>query len=48
MRVLLGFLLIVIFGSMWEARNERTQRAWPLLVLSSLVAAVLFTVTRLV
>jgi hypothetical protein len=47
-RVLLAFILIVTIGAMWETRRNREQRVLPLLILSTLVAALLFNVSRLV
>jgi hypothetical protein len=47
-RVLLLFLVLVTIGSMWEAKSHREPRAMPLLALSTFVAVVLFSVSRLV
>jgi hypothetical protein len=45
-KVLLAFILIVTVGAMWETTRDRPQRAWPLLVLGALVAALFFKVAR--
>ena len=48
MKVLLAFFFVVTMGSMWEARRDRLPKTLPLLVLSIVVAASLFTLSRLV
>jgi hypothetical protein len=45
-KVLLAFLLIVTVGTMWETTHDRRPRAWPLLALCLLVAAMFFKVAR--
>jgi hypothetical protein len=47
-RVLLAFLLIITVGSIWETRRALPPRALPLLALCTMVAAVLYSVHRLV
>jgi hypothetical protein len=44
----MAFLFVVTIGSMWEARRGRSQKSLPLFVLSVLVAASLFGLSRLV
>jgi hypothetical protein len=48
MRVLLAFLLLVTVGSIWESRTGRLPRAGMLLALSTFVAVIFFSVSRLV
>lgn len=48
MKVLLAFLFVVTIGSIWEARRDRSPKVLPLFVLSVLVAASLFGLSRLV
>ena len=48
MKVLLAFILIIVVCSMWETSRDRPARALPLAALSTVVAVVLFTLSRFV
>jgi hypothetical protein len=48
MKVLLGFVLVLVMWSMVELRRETTAKRWPLVGLCVLVAIAYFNVSQLV
>lgn len=48
MKLLLGFLFVVVAGAMWEARRERSTHWLPMLGLSTFVAVTFYSVYRLI
>jgi hypothetical protein len=48
MRVLLAFVVVVLFGAMWETKRARPQGPMPLLALSTFIAVSLFMFSRLI